>query len=119
MNEEEVNYDERSFGMPRELNAKTKVWGGISLTNFVIVGFVPIIVAAFTGRGIVFPKQQILQYLLFVVLTFVLCLFLVLPVPGGQPHWRAFWLLVSRRKHKYYSIDSVNTKPIKRGCNGK
>lgn len=113
MNENENNYDERSFGMPRDLNAKTKVYG-ITLTNFLIVGFIPILVAAFTGRGIIFPRGQGLQYTIFVILTFILCLFLVAPTPGGQPHWKAFWLLITKRKHRYYSIDSTNNRKRRR-----
>jgi len=75
---EENNYENRPYGFPRDLFASVKLYG-IRLFSLLFVFGAPILAMQFTGSGKVFPKQQAVEYISFVVLMMLLALrFLIL-----------------------------------------
>lgn len=53
----------------------------------------------------VFPKEQILQMLVFIVWTPLMVGYLLLPHNGGKRNYGALYVYLRRRKRRYISLD--------------
>lgn len=109
--EKQGNYDlshNGNYGLPRDLNAKIE-YMGFNIFS-VLIGTVLPIMISWTANRLIFPLDQLLEWLLFTVLTFAICIYLVLPFNHQIPHWRAFWVFLTNRTHKYFSVDATNLK---------
>ena len=102
---EENNYENRPYGFPRDLFASVKLYG-------IFVFGAPILAMQFTGSGKVFPKQQAVEYISFVVLTFIIALYLMFPFNGGKNNLHAIRIFLTRRRKRYQSIDRMRSKEV-------
>ena len=108
---EENNYENRPYGFPRDLFASVKLYG-IRLFSLLFVFGAPILAMQFTGSGKVFPKQQAVEYISFVVLTFIIALYLMFPFNGGKNNLHAIRIFLTRRRKRYQSIDRMRSKEV-------
>ena len=108
---EENNYENRPYGFPRDLFASVKLYG-IRLFSLLFVFGAPILAMQFTGSGKVFPKQQAVEYISFVVLTFIIALYLMFPFNRGKNNLHAIRIFLTRRRKRYQSIDRMRSKEV-------
>ena len=106
---EENNYENRPYGFPRDLFASVKLYG-IRLFSLMFVFGAPLAAMQFTGGGKVFPKEQTVEYILFVILTFIISLYLMFPFNGGKNNLHAIRIFLTRRRKNYHSIDRMRAK---------
>lgn len=90
------------YGVPRDIYAKVKIIG-LVMADIVFVGGSAI--AAVSVGTKLFPPSQWPQLLAFVVLTPVMCLYLVLPTNGGKKNWHSLFLFFRRRRKRYISLN--------------
>ncbi|MDO4667509.1 MAG: hypothetical protein Q4A90_06705 [Streptococcus sp.] len=109
MSEQENDYENRPYGFPRDLFASVKLYG-IRLFSLLFVFGSPVLAMQFTGNGKVFPKDQVVEYISFVILTFIIALYLMFPFNGGKNNLHAIRIFLTRRRKKYHSIDRMSRK---------
>lgn len=94
--------EERGWGIPRGFYSKTKYYGmGVSKTIYIIGVF------AVTSQlyGSFFPSELFLEFLIFVLSTNILAIYLILPTSAGGTNFNVILTFLTRRSRKYYSID--------------
>lgn len=90
------------YGVPRDIRARVKIIG-LFIIDLSFVGGSA--VAAITFGMRLFPMTQWPQMLAFIVLTPLMCLYLVLPTNGGKKNWHSMVLFFRRRRKRYTSIN--------------
>ena len=98
------NTHKGNYGVPRDINARVKIMGLIIL-DIIFVGGSTLLAFVFGIK--IFPNEQWMQFLAFMVLTAIWTLYLVLPTNGGKKNWRTIYLFFRRRRHRYISIDRM------------
>lgn len=93
---------EEQYGVPRDIYAKVKIIG-LFMVDIVFVGGST--VAAVSIGTKVFPTSQWAQLLVFVILTPIMCLYLILPTNGGKKNWHSMFLFFRRRRKRYISLN--------------
>ena len=83
------NTHKGNYGVPRDINARVKIMGLIIL-DIVFVGGSTLLAFVFGTK--IFPNEQWMQFLAFMVLTAI---------------WRTIYLFFRRRRHRYISIDRM------------
>ncbi len=102
INEKELIRMDEKYGVPRDIYAKVKIIG-LVMADIVFVGGSA--VAAVSVGTRIFPTSQWPQLLAFVVLTPLVCLYLVLPTNGGKKNWQSMFLFFRRRRKRYVSLN--------------
>lgn len=90
------------YGVPRDIRARIKIIG-LFFVDFIFIGASA--VAALTFGMRVFPTNQWPQMIAFILLTPLMCLYLVLPTNGGKKNWHSMVLFFRRRRKRYTSIN--------------
>ena len=90
------------YGVPRDIRARIKIIG-LFFADFIFIGASA--VAAITFGMRLFPTNQWPQMIAFILLTPLMCLYLVLPTNGGKKNWHSMVLFFRRRRKRYTSID--------------
>ena len=90
------------YGVPRDIRARIKIIG-LFFVDFIFIGASA--VAAITFGMRLFPTNQWPQMIAFILLTPLMCLYLVLPTNGGKKNWHSMVLFFRRRRKRYTSID--------------
>ena len=90
------------YGVPRDIRARIKIIG-LFFVDFIFIGASA--VAAITFGMRLFPTNQWPQMIAFILLTPLMCLYLVLPTNGGKKNWYSMVLFFRRRRKRYTSID--------------
>ena len=93
---------DEKYGVPRDIYAKVKIIG-LVMADIVFVGGSA--VAAVSIGTKIFPTSQWQQLLAFVILTPLMCLYLVLPTNGGKKNWNSMFLFFRRRRKRYVSLN--------------
>ncbi|MEY8436104.1 DUF5592 family protein [Streptococcus hyointestinalis] len=94
--------DDEKYGVPRDIYAKVKIIG-LFMADIVFVGGSA--VAAVSAGTRLFPTSQWAQMLAFILLTPIMCLYLVLPTNGGKKNWQSMFLFLRRRRKRYISLN--------------
>lgn len=106
MSSEEKNHQEeyvRQYGVPRDLYASFKYYGFRMVTVLTII-CEPLAMITLTGNEKVFPRDQVVQFILFIFLNFIMMCYLFIPFNGDKNNIHALKIGFTRRK-KYHSID--------------
>lgn len=90
------------YGVPRDIRARIKIIG-LFFVDFIFIGASA--VAAITFGMRLFPTNQWPQMIAFILLTPLMCLYLVLPTNGGKKNWHSMVLFFRRRRKRYISIN--------------
>ncbi|MDG3136401.1 DUF5592 family protein [Streptococcus suis] len=90
------------YGVPRDIYARVKIIG-LFLADLSFVG--GSMVAAVSLGTKIFPTSQWLQLLDFIILTPLMCLYLILPTNGGKKNWHSMLLFFRRRRKRYISLN--------------
>ena len=90
------------YGVPRDTYAKVKILG-LLMMDIVFVGGAA--VAAVSVGTKLFPTSQWPQLIAFILLTPLMCLYLVLPTNGGKKNWQSMFLFFRRRRKRYISLN--------------
>ena len=90
------------YGVPRDIRARIKIIG-LFFIDFIFIG--ASVVAAITFGMRLFPTNQWPQMIAFILLTPLMCLYLVLPTNGGKKNWHSMVLFFRRRRKRYTSIN--------------
>ncbi|WP_373756988.1 hypothetical protein [Streptococcus ferus] len=98
--------ERQSYGMPRDLFASVKMYG-VRIISIAFVGVSTALAMQLTGSGKVFPKEQFLEYCLFVILTFFMTLYLMFPFNGGKNNLHAIRIFLTRRRKFYRSLNRL------------
>lgn len=93
---------DEKYGVPRDIYAKVKIIG-LFMADIVFVGGSA--VAALSIGTKIFPTSQWAQLLAFIILTPLMCLYLVLPANGGKKNWHSMLLFFRRRRKRYISLN--------------
>lgn len=93
-----------NYGVPRDFYTSVR-WLGMRIIDIGIVVGAPILAMQLTGKGKVFPLEQVWQFILFVFMTFLIALFLVMPHNDGKNNFSAIRIFLTRRRRKYRSIE--------------
>lgn len=113
--EEKHREDEhiRQYGVPRDLYASLKFYGFRMVTALTII-CEPLAMITFTGNEKVFPRDQVVQFILFILLNFIMMCYLFIPFNGDKNNLHALKIGFTRRR-KYQSIDKnlISQKNIK------
>lgn len=97
-----VNEMDEKYGVPRDIYAKVKIIG-LVIADIVFVGGSA--VAALSIGTRIFPTNQWPQLVAFMILTPLMCLYLVLPTNGGKKNWHSMFLFFRRRRQRYISLN--------------
>ena len=95
------------YGVPRDINAKVKIIG-LFMADIVFVGGSAVVALSIGTK--IFPTSQWPQLLAFIILTPLMCLYLVLPTNGGKKNWQSMYLFFRRRRKRYISINYQRSK---------
>ncbi|WP_247925963.1 DUF5592 family protein [Streptococcus pasteurianus] len=90
------------YGVPRDIRARIKIIG-LFIVDFIFIGGSA--VAALTFGMRLFPTNQWPQMIAFILLTPLMCLYLVLPTNGGKKNWHSMVLFFRRCRKRYTSIN--------------
>ncbi|MCB4950884.1 DUF5592 family protein [Streptococcus mutans] len=93
---------DEKYGVPRDIYAKVKIIG-LFMIDIVFVGGSA--VAALSVGTKFFPTSQWPQLLVFIILTPLMCLYLVLPTNGGKKNWQSMFLFFRRRRKRFISLN--------------
>lgn len=93
---------DEKYGVPRDIYAKMKIIG-LLMADIAFVGLSA--VAAVSIGTKIFPTSQWPQMLTFILLTPLMCLYLVLPTNGGKKNWHSMLLFFRRRRKRYISLN--------------
>ena len=93
---------DEKYGVPRDIYAKVKIIG-LFMADIVFVGGSA--VAALSVGTKIFPTSQWPQLIAFMLLTPLMCLYLVLPTNGGKKNWQSMFLFFRRRRKRYISLN--------------
>ena len=91
-----------TYGVPRDIFARVKMIG-LLIADLFFVGTCTLF--AFRYGLKIFPKQQWIQMLLWVLVSSFTALYLVPPTNGGKANWKTIYLYFRRRRRRYISID--------------
>lgn len=94
--------DDEKYGVPRDIYAKVKIIG-LFMADIVFVGGSAVVAVSVGTR--IFPTSQWAQMLAFILLTPLMCLYLVLPTNGGKKNWQSMFLFLRRRRKRYISLN--------------
>lgn len=94
--------EQLGWGMPKNFYAKVKFYS-VNITKGVFL--VAVLLFTLQLNGSLFPVDQPLQYLAFILITNLLAIYLILPTSAGGTNFNAIFCFLIRRKHKYFSID--------------
>lgn len=94
--------DDEKYGVPRDIYAKVKIIG-LFMADIVFVGGSAVVAVSVGTR--LFPTSQWAQMLAFILLTPLMCLYLILPTNGGKKNWQSMFLFVRRRRKRYISLN--------------
>ena len=89
-----------NYGVPRDIFARIKIAGFYVLDIAVVIGST---LGAFVFGSNFFPTSQIVQLILFTVLTGIIALYLVLPFNGHKSNASSILLYIKRRKKRWTS----------------
>lgn len=95
---------DEKYGVPRDIYAKVKIIG-LFMVDIVFVGGSAVV--AFSIAPKYFPTSQWIQMLCFIILTPLMCLYLVLPTNGGKKNWQSMYLFFRRRRKRYISLNYI------------
>ena len=104
MSEEQHNDSVYNYGVPRDFYTSVR-WLGMRIVDLLFVVGTPVATVQFAGGGRVFPIEQVWQFWSFVLLSFLIPLFLVLPHNHGKNNLSAIRIFLTRRRRKYISIE--------------
>lgn len=90
------------YGVPRDIRARIKIIG-LFIVDFIFIGGSAVASLTFGMR--LFPTNQWPQMIAFILLTPLMCLYLVLPINGGKKNWHSMVLFFRRRRKRYPSIN--------------
>lgn len=90
------------YGVPRDIRARIKIIG-LFFVDFIFIGASAVAAVTFGMR--LFPTNQWAQMIAFILLTPLMCLYLVLPTNGGKKNWHSMVLFFRRRRKRYTSIN--------------
>lgn len=90
------------YGVPRDVYARIKIIG-LFMIDLLFVGGSAVLTLSIATK--IFPTSQWVQMLCFILLTPVLCLYLVLPANGGKKNWHSMYLFFRRRRKRYISLN--------------
>ncbi|MGX9845606.1 hypothetical protein ACR3IL_10020 [Streptococcus iniae] len=93
---------DEKYGVPRDIYAKVKIIG-LVMADIIFVGGSGL--AALTIGTKIFPTSQWPQMLAFILLTPLICLYLLLPANGGKKNWHSLLLFFRRRRKRYVSLN--------------
>lgn len=84
-------------------------------------GFIVLVAFMFAmqTQNVVFPTEQFLQFVLFVILFTTLVFYLVLPTRTGGTNANAIWYFLTHRKKRYFPIDRGSYPEFHGGADGK
>lgn len=102
MNEEQQEGVQNSWGMPRGLYEEIKYYGFPVLRAGVVAGA---FIFGLQMNGRIFPPEQQLEFLIFLILITALAFYLILPTTAGGTNFNAILYFHMKRKKRYYSID--------------
>ena len=90
------------YGVPRDIRARIKIIG-LFFVDFIFIGASAVAAVTFGMR--LFPTNQWAQMIAFILLTPLMCLYLVLPTNGSKKNWHSMVLFFRRRRKRYTSIN--------------
>jgi len=91
-----------NYGVPRDLFTQVK------LVGFFLRDIVTVLGSGFLGFILatkIFPPDQWIQMIVFILLSPIIALYLVLPTNGGKQNWHSLLLEIKRRKKFWISFD--------------
>ncbi|MCQ9212407.1 MULTISPECIES: DUF5592 family protein [unclassified Streptococcus] len=93
-----------TYGVPRDIYSKVKIVGLLLRDIALLLGSFSLAIMLGTR---IFPKEQALQLLLFIVWTPLTVGYLLLPHNGGKRNYGALYVYLRRRKKRYISLDFI------------
>ncbi|MCB5954589.1 hypothetical protein [Enterococcus sp. CWB-B31] len=94
-----------NYGVPRDIFASIKIVGFIVWDILFVFGsgFLAFLLAPKFFPMTTLP--EIIQMVVFVILTAVIAFYLVLPANGGKKNWHSLLIVIKRRKKRWVSFD--------------
>lgn len=91
-----------NYGVPRDLRARIKIIG-LYMVDILFVAGTILFSAMFASK--IFVPKQLIQMIMFILLSGFIMLYLRLPINGGKRTWRSFYLYIRRRKKFFRSFE--------------
>jgi hypothetical protein len=91
-----------NYTIPRGYYSKMKYYGINLQKGFIVFGA---FMLAVQTQNVLFPTEQFLQFVLFVILFTTLVFYLVLPTRTGGTNVNAIWYFLTHRNKRYFPID--------------